>query len=55
MLIGDNPFDFAAAGGVGAVWLRSWPGSTGTVTVRAWHPSLGSAVARVQIRGAVAR
>ena len=29
VLIGDNPFDFAAAGGVGAAWLRSLPGSRG--------------------------
>ncbi len=54
VLIGDNPFDFAAAGGVGAVWIRSRPGSPGTVTVRAGHPSLGSAVARVRVRSALA-
>jgi beta-galactosidase len=50
VLIGDNPFDFAAAGGVGAVWIRSRPGSAGTVTVSASHPVLGRAVARVQVR-----
>ena len=54
VLIGENPFDFAAAGGVGAVWVRSRPGSPGTVTVRAGHPTLGSAVARVVIRSALA-
>ncbi len=52
MLIGDNPFDFAAAGGVGAIWIRSLPGSPGTVTVTASHPVLGSAAARVQVRQA---
>jgi len=50
VLIGDNPFDFAAAGGAGAVWIRSLPGSPGTVTIRARHPSLGSAVASIRVR-----
>ena len=50
VLVGDNPFDFAAAGGVGAVWIRSQPGSAGTVTVTASHPSLGRAVARLRVR-----
>jgi len=50
VLVGDNPFDFSAAGGVGAVWIRSLPGSAGTVTVSASHPSLGRAVARVRVR-----
>jgi beta-galactosidase len=50
-LIGDNPFDFAAAGGAGAVWVRSLPGAPGTVTVTARHPGVGSAAARVRVRG----
>ncbi len=50
ILIGDNPFDFAAAGGVGAAWVRSLPGSPGTVTVTASHPTLGAAVVTVQVR-----
>ena len=50
VLIGDNPFDFASAGGVGAVWIRSLPGSPGTVTVTVGHPTLGSAAARIQVR-----
>ena len=49
-LIGDNPFDFASAGGAGAAWIRSRPGSPGAVTVRASHPSLGSAVTRIRVR-----
>jgi beta-galactosidase len=49
LLIGDNPFDFAAAGGAGAVWIRSLPGSPGTVTVTASHSSLGRAVVRVRV------
>jgi beta-galactosidase len=50
VLIGDNPFDFAAAGGAGAVWVRSLPGSPGAVTVRAGHPSLGGALTQVEVR-----
>jgi beta-galactosidase len=50
VLVGENPFDFAAAGGVGAVWIRSWPDSAGTVVVSASHPALGRAVARVRVR-----
>jgi len=50
VLVGDNPFDFAAAGGAAAVWIRSRPGSPGTVTVRASHPGLGRAVTQVRVR-----
>jgi beta-galactosidase len=50
VLVGDNPFDFAAAGGAGAVWIRSRAGQPGPVTVRASHPSLGQAVARIRVR-----
>jgi beta-galactosidase len=41
-LVGDNPFAFADAGGVGAVWIRTLPGAAGTITVTATHPALGS-------------
>ena len=50
VLVGESPFDFAAAGGVGAVWIRSLPGSTGHVAVSASHPILGRAVAHVRVR-----
>ena len=50
VLIGDNPFDFAAAGGAGAVWIRSRSGQPGRVAVTATHPSLGAAVATVRVR-----
>jgi beta-galactosidase len=52
VLIGDNPLDFGATGGVGAVWVRSVPGSPGTVTVRASHPKLGSARVTVRVQQA---
>jgi beta-galactosidase len=50
VVVGDNPFDFAAAGGAGAVWIRSLPGASGTVSVSASHPSLGRGVTRVRLR-----
>jgi beta-galactosidase len=50
VLVGDSPFDFAAAGGVGAVWIRSLPGVPGPVAVSASHPLLGRAVAQVRVR-----
>ncbi len=50
VLIGDNPFDFASAGGAGAGWLRSLPASAGLVTVTASHPTLGTAAVTVQVR-----
>ena len=49
-LVGDNPFDFAGAGGVGAAWVRTLPNSPGIVTVRASHPLLGSAAVTIRIR-----
>ncbi|HSZ39093.1 MAG TPA: glycoside hydrolase family 2 TIM barrel-domain containing protein [Trebonia sp.] len=49
-LIGDNPFAFADAGGVGAAWIRTLPGAAGTITVRASHPDLGSASAVITAR-----
>jgi beta-galactosidase len=50
VLVGDSPFDFAAAGGVGAAWIRSRPGVAGLVSVSASHPSLGDAVVGVRVR-----
>jgi beta-galactosidase len=50
VLVGDNPFAFADAGGVGAVWIRTLPGSAGTITVSAKHPALGSAASVIDVR-----
>lgn len=49
-LVGDNPFDFHAAGGAAAVWLKSVRGKPGQVTLRARHPKLGTAFAHVETR-----
>jgi beta-galactosidase len=42
-LIGDNPFDFGAYGGVGGAFVRSKPGRAGPISVTAHHPRLGFA------------
>jgi beta-galactosidase len=44
VLVGDDPFDVEAAGGAGAVWVRTMRGLTGRVTVSATHPVLGTEV-----------
>jgi beta-galactosidase len=41
VLVGDTTFDFADAGGSGAVWLRSAAGEVGVAVVRVSHPTLG--------------
>ncbi|MCW3840681.1 NEW3 domain-containing protein [Micromonospora yasonensis] len=45
VLVGDNPFAFADAGGVGAVWLRTIRNTPGEITVTVAHPTLGTATA----------
>lgn len=50
MLVGDNPFAFGDAGGVGAVWVRTLPYSPGVVRVRASHPLLGAAEVTIRVR-----
>src|ERR1035437_35494 len=52
VLVGNTPSDSPAAGGAGAVWIRSLPGSPGAVTVIASHPSLGSAAVSIQLNRA---
>ncbi len=47
-LIGDNPFAFAAYGGLGAVWIRSLAGQPGIITLGASHPDLGLAEVKVR-------
>lgn len=41
-IVGDNPFDLGAAGGMGAVWIRTVSNSRGTIRLRAKHSALAS-------------
>jgi beta-galactosidase len=49
VLLGDNPFDFKRAGGAGAIWIRSRPGSSGAVVVTASHRALGQAEVTISV------
>ncbi|MQA02244.1 MAG: beta-galactosidase [Streptosporangiales bacterium] len=49
-LVGDDPFDLGANGGVGAVWVRSVASRAGTVRLRAEHGRLGTAEVTVVTR-----
>jgi beta-galactosidase len=48
-LLGDNPFEFGAYGGVGGAFIRSEPSRPGLVSVTASHPVLGQARVRVTV------
>ena len=39
-IVGDNPFDLDASGGMGAVWIRTLVGAHGLIRVRAEHSLL---------------
>lgn len=41
VLIGDNPFSLGAAGGAGAVWVKTVSGKAGRIVIRAKHSQLG--------------
>ena len=49
MIVGQNPFQFATYGGVGAVIIRSEADRNGVVTVTASHPTLGTATAKLTV------
>jgi beta-galactosidase len=40
VIVGDNPFQLAAGGGAGAVWIKSLQGQAGRITVVATHSPL---------------
>lgn len=48
VLVGDNPFDFEANGGVGAVWVRSVENQPGQVRLTVAHPDLGERTVQVE-------
>ncbi|HEY6991057.1 MAG TPA: glycoside hydrolase family 2 TIM barrel-domain containing protein [Bryobacteraceae bacterium] len=49
VIVGDNPFDLAASGGVGAVWIKAKPGSRGPIRISAQHSSLGSRSVEIRV------
>ncbi|GGG63229.1 glycoside hydrolase family 2 protein [Edaphobacter dinghuensis] len=42
IIVGDNPFSLDDTGGVGAIWIKSIPGSPGRITLSASHSTLGT-------------
>jgi beta-galactosidase len=50
ILVGDNPFDLAPSGGMGAVYIRTMEGSTGHLRVTATHEQLPPASADLHVR-----
>jgi beta-galactosidase len=42
VLIGDETFSLTESGGVGAVWIKSKPGSAGTITITLSHTTMGT-------------
>ena len=50
-LLGDDPFEFEAAGGAGAVWIRSYERRAGQVHVAVRHDTLGTGQATIHITG----
>jgi beta-galactosidase len=49
VVVGQNPFEFATYGGVGAVFIRSEADRSGVVSVKASHPTLGTATAQLTV------
>ena len=52
VLIGDNPFAFGDAGGVGAVWAATRAGEAGEIRLQAQHDRLGTAAVTILSREA---
>jgi beta-galactosidase len=50
VVLGDNPFRLVASGGVGAVWIKTLPGSSGNIVVNATHSLLGTQSVRIGVR-----
>jgi beta-galactosidase len=50
VIVGDNPFELAGSGGVGAVWIKAEPASRGRIRISARHSSLGSRSLEINVR-----
>jgi len=49
-IVGDNPFQLADSGGVGAIWVKTLPAGSGTIVVTATHSSLGRKSVEIKVR-----
>lgn len=50
VLVGANPFSLTDSGGVGAVWIKTVPGTEGVIRLKASHSSLGSKSAEIVVK-----
>ena len=50
VLIGDNPFPLADAGGLAAVWVKTIQHEPGQVKVTATHSVLGTKAVEIKVR-----
>jgi beta-galactosidase len=48
-IVGDNPFEWAATGGVGALWIRATKSEAGRIKVTATHSLLGRASVEIEV------
>jgi hypothetical protein len=48
--VGDNPFQLADSGGVGAVWIKARRGSAGRIRIEAEHTSLAKKFVEIAVR-----
>lgn len=54
-IVGDNPFQWAESGSVGAVWVKATSCEAGRIRITASHHSLGKATAEVEVLEAPCR
>jgi beta-galactosidase len=50
VIVGDNPFQWEASGGVGAVWIKTLASQTGRITVTASHVTLGTRSVAIEVQ-----
>ncbi|HSU61568.1 MAG TPA: glycoside hydrolase family 2 TIM barrel-domain containing protein [Bryobacteraceae bacterium] len=50
ILVGDNPFNLADAGGAGAVWVKAKPNGGGQIAVEAQHSRFGKKSVQITVR-----
>ncbi len=54
-IVGDNPFELADAGGVGAVWVKANAGGAGKIQVTASHAKLGQGAVTISLVSAASK
>lgn len=50
VIVGNNPFELADSGGMGAVWIKANPQSSGRIQITATHPVLGAKSVEIKVQ-----